>query len=232
MQTPRDTFLENLPRDLQKALLRSARPRHLPAETVIFRDAEQATAFYGLQRGEVRIRKIRADGAETILTRLSAPYWFGEMSFIDGAPRMHDAVTSSAVDLLEVPERALRELMSRHRALHDALVQQVCRHTRALYGVVDDLMLISPERMLARRMIELAQNSQVHASQEELAALVGVSRQSINRILGQWQARGYVRRAYRRLDVLREADLRALWQAGPRGEVPLGKEYLPMANPR
>ncbi len=200
-----DRWLAGLPALAREDVINAAQIKTIPNHTVIFQQEDTHKAFYGLLMGYIDIGKITVEGQETQLTRLSPVQWFGEMSFLDHAPRTHNATSRGDVTLAVIAGSDMTRLLATHNSFYTALVQLVCQHTRLLYRAVDDFMQMSPERMLARRVLELWEaaggSDQIRCSQDELARLVGVSRQSINRILGRWEDRRVIERAYRTLIV-------------------------------
>ncbi|WP_018996101.1 Crp/Fnr family transcriptional regulator [Hirschia maritima] len=201
-----DTWLANIPTKVRAEFVSNIRVKNVAPETIIFSEGDEPTAFLGLLSGEVGIRKYTFDGDESLLTKLTPVHWFGEMSFLDGQPRTHTAIALSEVTLAMVNRTDVQRMLKDHSSLFQAFVMQLCHHTRLLYSAVDDFMLMSPERLLAKRMLELLQQSKhdqsVECSQDELARLVGVSRQSINRTLSRWESRGLIERGYGKINVL------------------------------
>ena len=212
-------FVMALPEAAQAAWMGAARIRKYPADTPLFREGDAANGYFGLLSGEVRFSKVTRDGRQSTLAVIGPPRWFGELSFLDGQPRMHDAHSTCDVTLAVIPAPEMPRLLAAHDAIRAGLVAQLARHTRLLYAAVDDLLLMSPERLMAKKLIERAGPGSaghrgpltVKLSQEGLAALVGISRQSVNRTLRIWEGKGYVIRDYGKIIVIRPEPLRALF---------------------
>ena len=209
-----DAWLQTLPDAVRQQIIIGAQIKTVTGDTVIFSQGDKPKAYYGLLAGSARISTFTYDGRETQLTRLSAPHWFGEMSFLDGNVRTHTASSIGTATLAIIPASHVRQLLKQYPALYEAFVQQLCRHTRQLYAAADNFLLMTPEGLLAQRVLELLdvadQRQGIHCSQDELARLVGVSRQSINRTLCIWEKKGFVKRGYRQLRVLDAAALQAV----------------------
>lgn len=206
-----DAFVQSLPVPVRSEFLSCLRIRHIPPRSMIFIEGDEPDAFYGLLAGQVGISKLTVDGRETLLTRLGPVHWFGEMSFLDGMPRTHTAYSIGSVVLASLACADVKSLLAEHHAVYSAFVARLCMHTRQLYSAVDDFILMSPERMLARRVIELAEQSDsngfAECTQDELSMLVGISRQSVNRILRQWEDNGWISRRYRKLEIVSPSSL-------------------------
>lgn len=211
-----DPWLSSLSSHVRTAFVAAVRIKRYGAEAVIFNEGDGPTAYYGILSGEVRFSKITYDGKQSTLARLTAPRWFGELSFLDGGPRTHNAHTVGATSLAVVAKSDMQRLLADHTEIYAGFVQHLSRHTRLLYAAVDDLLLMSPERLLAKKLIEQlaisgsGAGADIDINQEELARLVGVSRQSINRTLRIWEGNGYIQRGYRKIRIEQEQAIRRL----------------------
>lgn len=206
-----DPWVQNLPGPAREAFVAAIRARHYPDGAKIFSQGDDAVAYYGLLQGEARFTKITADGRQSTLAQLGRGEWFGELSFLDDAPRMHDAHSAGGCVLAVVSARDMRRLLIQHDSLKEGLIKQLARHTRQLYEAVDDLLLMTPDRLLAKRIAERMAGgaAEIKMKQDDLAGLVGVSRQSINRTLRLWEDRGLIRRAYGKIIILDPAAIAA-----------------------
>ena len=202
----KDAWLTTIPPKVRAEFIAKIRIKSVGPETILFSEGDAPTAYLGLLSGEVGIRKFTLNGDESLLTKLTPVHWFGEMSFLDKQPRTHTAIALTEVALATVNASDVQRMLKKHSSLFEAFVLQLCYHTRLLYSAIDDFMLMSPERLLAKRMLELLRQSKyehsVVCSQDELARLVGVSRQSVNRTLSQWERSGLIERGYGKIDVL------------------------------
>ncbi|MEM7547400.1 MAG: Crp/Fnr family transcriptional regulator [Pseudomonadota bacterium] len=209
-------WLTSLPEDARAACIAAVRVVKMPANSVIFAEGDAPTGYFGILAGEVRFCKFTAGGRQSTLARLGPPRWFGELSFLDGGPRIHDALAVTPITLAKISAPDMGGLMTAYPAIQQGLIAQLARHTRQLYDAVDDLLLMSPERWLAKRLLEAAGTAaKVDINQEELARLVGVSRQSINRILRLWEEAGHINRGYGRITICARAALTDIVEGDP-----------------
>lgn len=148
-------------------------------------------AFYGLVRGSLKASSLREDGKEAILVVLEAGNWFGEISLIDGRPRTHDATAVTACEVLALPRAAFEALMQRPPFAR-AIAAMLAARVRALYGMVEDATLRSTRARVARRLLLLARGDATQArdarpvvpvSQEQLAMMLGITRQTLSKEL-------------------------------------------------
>jgi CRP-like cAMP-binding protein len=202
-----------LPLAERKALLSGCEPVHLAAGEMLFRQGDAVAqgqgAFYGVLRGAMKASSLRPDGKEAILVVLEAGNWFGENSLIDGLPRTHDATAVGEAELLALARPAFDRMMVR-----PAFAQAVCRllagRVRSLYGMVEDATLRSTRARVARRLLLLARGDATQAresrpvvpvSQEALAMMLGVSRQTLSKELQGLAREGAVELGYGKIAI-------------------------------
>lgn len=202
----KDELLGSLGEVIKQAIISVIQMRFVNANALIFAEGDAPEAYYCLLEGEILISKIMLDGAEGQIARLSPPYWFGEMSFLDGQPRTHNAYAAMNVRLAVIPKSEMINLQRNYPDFREALILQLCQHTRALYAAVDNFLLLSPEQLLAKnlvdRILKTGDRNEILLTQDELGRMIGVSRQSVNRILRKWEEKRMISREYSKLVVL------------------------------
>lgn len=195
-----DEMFLSLPEYVRAEFQSSLKSKSYPAGHIIFQQGDKARGYYHLVSGQIDVSTLTHEGVEKRIARLSAPYWFGEMSFLDNAPRTHNATIAMPAEIAFLPAKKVATLIEKYPEFHQALVLKLCRHTRLLYRAVNDFLILTPERLLAKRLIKnlvsLDGCLQVALTQDDLARLIGVSRQSVNRILRVWEEKEYVSRDY------------------------------------
>jgi len=212
-----------LPPAERKALLSGCERVHLAAGEMLFRQGDAVPAgqgaFYGVLRGAMKASSLRPDGKEAILVVLEAGNWFGENSLIDGLPRTHDATAVGEAELLALPRPAFDRMMKRPAFAH-AVCRLLAGRVRSLYGMVEDATLRSTRARVARRLLLLARGDATQAreprpvvpvSQESLAMMLGVSRQTLSKELQALAREGAIELGYGRIAI---ASVRALERSG------------------
>lgn len=204
-------WFAGLPPAERKALLAACERVQLAAGEMLFRQGDAVPpgqgAFYGVWSGGIKASSLREDGKEAILVVLEVGNWFGEISLIDGQPRTHDATAVGDTELLALPRPAFDRMMQR-----PAFALAVCRllagRVRSLYGMVEDATLRSTRARVARRLLLLARGDATQArdprpmvpvSQEALAMMLGVSRQTLSKELQQLAREGAIELGYGRI---------------------------------
>jgi CRP-like cAMP-binding protein len=147
---------------------------------------------------------------------------FGEIALLDGKPRTAEAVAIEPCELFVVQRRDLLPLLGRDLGLAIRIIELLCARLRWVSDRREDAALLPMEARLARALLMLAEDygSDVQTSQQELADLVGASREKVNQQLQAWQREGLI--ALRRSRIMVTAADRLRERAGY--ETQLGDE--------
>lgn len=188
--------------ELQQALLGAAAVRRLAAGERLFSRGDAADGIYCVVAGAIRASGSAASGKEALLTYLEPPDWFGEIALIDGGCRTHDAWAGDVSTLLHVPAATLDTLLRAHPGYWRDIAAMVADKLRLAFIALEDLALMPGPQRLARRLLMIAEGYGNHVgdsprrlriAQEELAAMVSLSRQTTNQILKDLEAQGALR---------------------------------------
>lgn len=213
----RSAWLQRLPPSAAEQILGLARPLELKAGSLIHSKGEACTGLYGLEHGCVQVSTVSLNGDELIMTRLHAGSWFGEIAVIDGGPRTHDTYAVQPSRIAWLDQTAILQLTQRETQFFYWLGLLLCQHVRASFEAIDQFLLLSPRQRLAQRLLQLSQGENperksarlIQMNQEALAALVGLSRQSVNRTIRQWQQSGWLKVHYGAIELLKAQALAA-----------------------
>src|SRR6202012_4397212 len=129
--------------------------------------------------------------------------WVGAIALFDGLPRTHDADAHGATTLLSVRKADFKDLLAQHVELYDALLRLNCRRLRIMFNLVEDLNTRPLSARLAKNILMLAKSYGINQgdevriglqlAQEDLAQLVGASRQRVNQELKELEREGALR---------------------------------------
>lgn len=182
-----DAWFAGLGPELQRALLGHGRLQAFGQGAYVFRRGDPPGGLYGVVSGYLRASTLSVDGREAILTVLEPANWYGEVASSDGLPRAHDLSACADAMLLHVPCEAFRALMDRP-GFPAALTQLFARHIRVCYAMLEDAALRSTRARIVRRLLRLSRGEAamgakdrrvIPISQETLAMMVGVTRQTL-----------------------------------------------------
>ena len=190
-----------LPAQTRTAFIAASRPRTVLDGSIVYHQGDVGHEMFHIISGEVRLFFLHPDGRELVFTTFEPGDCFGISSLIDGAPLPHTAEARGRLQLHVVSRNAFERLRADHRPFEDALLQLLCRHMRVLSTYVTDATLDGLSQRLARRLLDVARPGDddtpaVRQSQAELSLMFGVSRQTINKLLQQFEHDGLVRLSY------------------------------------
>lgn len=210
--------LAKLSREDLLALVAASRRRQYRRQQVIFDRDDPGDSLHIIESGQVEIVLPSDEGGQLILAILGPGDFFGDLSLLDGAPRSATAVAGEPTTTIVV-RRAdfLTWLQSRPGAVMP-IFEALASRLRASNELLGDIAFFEAPRRLAKRLLEVASAVpgpgqgpvQVRLTQEELASLVGISRESVNKHLRLWQEQGLISLGRGRLQVLKFERLRAL----------------------
>ena len=197
-------FFAGLDADALQRVAAGMRSRRFRRGEVIFHVGDPGDALFIIVSGEVKIWLPSEAGEEAILVRLQPGDVFGELALLDGAPRSATATALSAVETVVLPRDRFRELISNEPAVRDALLASLAMELRRLTTHVEELHFLDITGRLAACLVRLASDGgttlpdgavrlRTSLTQGDLAAMVGSTRQSVNKLLGQFAGDGYLR---------------------------------------
>jgi CRP-like cAMP-binding protein len=171
-----------------------------------------ADMWCGVAKGAVRVSSVSLSGKQITLTYAEPGTWFGDIALFDGLPRTHDANAHGDTTWLMVGRGDFRALLDQHVELYDALLRLNCRRLRLMFDALEDLNTRPLAARLARQLLLLARSYGVaegdeiriglQLAQEDLAQLLGASRQRVNQELKALERAGALRVEPTRLAVL------------------------------
>lgn len=181
-----------------KAIGRHAIGRRYAAGTVIVQEGGPSDTLYVLTSGRVKVYISDEDGAEVILAFLGADEIFGEMALIDEASRSASIMTVEPTELLYVPKNAFQDKLVCNSTFAVNLMRLLAGRIRLLNENVKSLALLDVYGRIARVLLNLAkpQGERLVINQrlthQELANMVGSSREMVSRIMKDLERGGYI----------------------------------------
>lgn len=205
---------------LRSDILSRATVRRVPDGAMLSSRGQPASEWIGVAKGTVRVSSVSLSGKQITLTYVEPGTWFGDISLFDGLPRTHDAHAHGETTLLVVRKPNFMELLHQHVELYDALLRLNCRRLRLMFNVIEDLNTLPLAARLAKQLLLLARSYGIpqgheiriglQLAQEDLAQLLGASRQRVNQELKAFEREGIVRIEPTRLVVLSKDKLMAM----------------------
>jgi CRP/FNR family transcriptional regulator, cyclic AMP receptor protein len=197
----------SLPRALAEELAARATTRRYRRGEYICHAGEAATRLFVVESGRIAIAVRARDGRESVAAVLGPGSLFGELPFFDGVPRSSDARALTPVLLGEIAYESVREVVDDQPALLWDVAMILTRRLRATDEALADAMFLDVTGRTAKRLLQIAGNDDefsLPVTQEELAAMVGASRERVNKAIATFVRLGWLqisaRTRYRILD--------------------------------
>ena len=174
-----------------------------PRGTTIFDEGEPGDRLYIITEGKVKLARHAADGRENLLTIMGPSDMFGELSIFDPNPRTSSAICVTEVSAATMNSEKLHQWINDHPAISEQLLRVLARRLRRTNNSLADLIFTDVPGRVAKALLQLANrfgvqdngNWRVHhdLTQEEIAQLVGASRETVNKALAEFAHRGWIR---------------------------------------
>ncbi|MFZ9284182.1 MAG: Crp/Fnr family transcriptional regulator [Candidatus Nanopelagicales bacterium] len=183
--------------------LRASMTEHKAAKgAVIFAEGDPGDRLYVVMHGKVKLGSQADDGRENMFAVLGPGEMFGELSLFDPSPRQANAVALTDVTLLGLANESLQPWLTGRPEVAIGLLRALARRMRKTHGSLSDLVFTDVPGRVAKALIELAKKFGEHQdngvrvnhdlTQEELAQLVGASRETVNKALADFAQRGWI----------------------------------------
>jgi CRP/FNR family cyclic AMP-dependent transcriptional regulator len=167
------------------------------ASVPLFAGLDAGDALFVVISGTIKITLPNESGDEAILATLRNGDVFGELALLDGAPRSATAVALEATETFVLPRERFRQLIASEPTIRDALLASLARELRRLTSQVEDLHFLDVTGRLASQLLRLSASQgrtqddgsirlASSLTQGDLAAMVGCTRQSVNKLLGMF----------------------------------------------
>lgn len=170
---------------------------------VLFREGERGDRLFVVTDGKVKLGHTAPDGRESLLAVLGPSELFGELSLFDPGPRTATATALTDASLMALGHSALRPWLTGRPEVAEALLGALAQRLRRTNEQMADLVFSDVPGRVAKTLIELGDKfgrqmpDGLHVThdmtQEELAQLVGASRETVNKALADFAARGWIR---------------------------------------
>jgi CRP/FNR family cyclic AMP-dependent transcriptional regulator len=167
----------------------------------LFGAGDEANELYVVQAGRIAIASRSGDGRESVMALMEEGDLFGEFSLFDGGGRSADARALEPSVVVRVPYPPIRALFEASPTLLWNVVGFLSRRLRATDSALTDAVFLDVTGRTAKRLLELAAEHDefvMPLTQEELASMVGASRERVNKALSAFVRLGWITQTDRR----------------------------------
>jgi CRP/FNR family transcriptional regulator, cyclic AMP receptor protein len=189
-------WFSSLSPSLRHDILRCAYVKRFKDGDLICARGDPADEWIGCAKGAIRVSSTSISGKQITFTYIEPGIWFGDVSILDGDKRTHDTYAHGDSTVLCVARADFKKILSLHVEFYEAMLRLHARRIRQLFGLVEDLNTLPLRARLAKQLLHLVRSYGVpsladgnetriglHLAQEELAQLLGASRQRVNQEL-------------------------------------------------
>jgi CRP-like cAMP-binding protein len=192
---PRD-LLSGLPDDERRALWSVMRRCRFRRGEIVFRDGDAADSVHFIVKGHFAARVTTPAGDTVILRILGRDDLLGEYALLRSARRAATVVAIDAAETMMLHDKHFARIRKEHELIDQMLLDATVREIRRLSDALVDALHLPAERRVLRRLAEAAvlwhPGDEIPLSQQELAELAGVTRQSANKVLKKSQEEGLI----------------------------------------
>lgn len=204
-QLDQSGLFRDFPAEGKQALADISNTKSYQDAQVVYQNGDEPDALYGVLKGGVKMIAEDANG-KYYLYGISQPgLWFGEISALDGHLRAQTAMTIGETTLLRIPRLDLLNLLDANPILYKYFLSVFCKRIRHVGQLLEESALLPISKRITKHLLRLDKINKKHATklnQEELAASLGVTRQSVNRVLKDMQAKQWINLSYGNIEVL------------------------------
>jgi CRP/FNR family transcriptional regulator, cyclic AMP receptor protein len=192
-----ENVLSVLPQELSAALFAAARSHHLKADQTLFMAGDPGDGCYRVETGLLKVTVMSASGRERILAILGPGALVGELAMIDAQPRSASVVAARDSDVSYISRLTFEAVAEAHPEVYRHVVNLLVRRLRDTNSVITAMTFLSLKGRVAYALLSLtdAFGQDVGSgrilvrqkiTQADLAAMTGIARENVSRIVNDW----------------------------------------------
>ena len=199
-------------------LMTAAKRRAFRSGEVIFHRDDPGQVLYMIKEGKVKICIISPDGQEISLAVFGKGECFGEFALLDGLPRSADAIALEKVECYTLQRSDFHNAIMKNPKIAIQVLEALTKRLRNTDNMVEDLIFLDVYGRVAKKLLELADahgvktddgvRIEMRLTQQELASMVGASRESVNKVMGYFTEKDFISTDKHRITLHRIADLK------------------------
>jgi len=207
-------WFNNCALDLQAGLLENAKIVNKNAGEALFLRGDANCGLYCVIQGVARVSGINCEGKEAVLSFIPQGVWFGEVALFDGGTRTHDVHAQTPLRLVHISVRCLLLLVDQTPLYWRDFGVLLSQKMRLVFSSLEDHALLSAEQKICKRLLLAASYDKssycIVMSQQQLADMTYLSRQTVNQILQSLRQQNMIELHYQRIDIIDKSGLVAI----------------------
>lgn len=219
-----ETLLSGIPffsqmqsEELHDLFGRLKRRAYRPGETIFHKD-DAGTTMYIINEGTVKVSVPSEVGTEMILSILSNGEFFGELSLFDGKPRSATVTAAGLTEVFVLHREDFVDFVGKHPNVSLGIIRALAQRIRRTDNLVEDVVFLDIPARLAKKLLELANTHgkklpdgateiDLRLTQQDIANMLGTTRESVNRQLVAFQERGFISIDRQRITIRKGSEL-------------------------
>ncbi len=196
--------------DALDRVLASARPVELRRGDVIFEEGADPDHLYVVDDGRIALASRSEDGRESVFALMERGDLFGEMPLLDGLGRSAEARALEPSTVVEIPYEPVHEVFQEQPDLLWGVVRLLSLRLRNMDAALADSVFLDVTGRTAKRLLDMSDGDDeftLPVTQEELAGMVGASRERVNKAIASFVRLGWIDQAERRYTILKRDEL-------------------------
>ncbi|MCX2713033.1 Crp/Fnr family transcriptional regulator [Mycolicibacterium sp. J2] len=199
----RSGIFQGVTPDAAAALIAQLQQISFPRGHAVFVEGEPGDRLYIIIEGKVKIGRRTADGRESLITVMGPSDMFGELALFDPGPRTSTVTALTEVKAVTMDREALHAWVMGRPEIAEQLLRVLARRLRRTNSALSDLIFTDVPGRVAKQLLDIAmrfgkqEGNVLHVTheltQEELAQLVGASRETVNKALSDFAQRGWIK---------------------------------------
>ncbi len=198
-------FFAGADRETLQQIVAVAVERKLVRGDVLFNEGEAPDNLFVVLRGRIAIANQSFDKRESVYALMENGDLFGELPLLDGLPRSTMARALEPSVVLAIPYEPVRELLQTNPDLLWGVTKMIAMRLRNMDEALADSVFLDVTGRTAKRLLELADGAEefiLPVTQEELAGMVGASRERVNKAIASFIRLGWIEQHDRRYRIL------------------------------
>ena len=201
-----------------RALMAIARKRIFRSGEVIFHRDDPGQVLYVIKEGKVKIYLISPDGQEISLVVFGKGECFGEFAILDDLPRSANAIALEKVECYTLQRSDFHNAIMKNPKIAIQILEVLSKRLRTTNQMVEDLIFLDVYGRVAKKLLELAETHgtqvedgvriDMRLTQQDLASMVGASRESVNKVLGYFTDKKFISTDKHKITLHRTSDLK------------------------
>lgn len=206
-----NAWFSQLTEPFQQFVIEHGKKLVIEKNAAVFHAQDQFDGVYGVLEGSISLGYIDVNGNEAIAAIAEPIMWFGEISLIDNQPRSHDAIALKKSVVLQIPGEPLKEFLLKNpyywyyfalltsQKLRYVFLEQIAIQTQTISQRLAQRLLFILEGYGNRAAIN---DLNIQISQDQLANMLTVSRQTVNQELNQFEKQGVIQLGFKKIQVI------------------------------